>query len=495
MKPIKIQYHPFAVFIMTVMAIFAIYYPGIGHHYFNDDYKFVFENPSSKIFYFFTHTNPGIHTYRPLQAMFAALIQTFFGSATWPMQIVQISLHILLCTFVYRFVVYAGFGRLPAFLSALYMAVGQINVLAVLGNDAFNHIASVFFGALGLFFIYSAHCEPKTERMDLKYYLASLLCFTVSIFMKENGISYLLIIPFVITCYEIVKGRRFGSLMRSFALTVPFFVIFAIYYIIRSYVVVPPSHSSQDNYTIGFGFYVIKNLIMQGSSAIMPWSSIDIYFSIISKNVVKITFYFVTTFIFWIIAGYGLMKAKNKAMLAAIGIISVMALFPTFLILHVSEMYTYSAMPYVSILAGIGAGKAIESATGKNRRVLLASIVLIILVMMSVQAIAVRNKAVLMKKSGEESARVVRQIEPWLSKIPENGELVLVNPETREREYSLFYLKGFNVIAYGAHDILHQKAGRGDFGVSIIEEKELSKIVNKTGMLFLTIKNGEVNKL
>ena len=482
----------FVIFIVLAVIIFGIYCPGIGTNYFNDDFKFVFKDPSSKIFHFFNHTNPGIHTYRPFQAMFSALTQVFFGMETWSIQFIQICFHILFCFLLYLFIQEIGFNRLAALIASLYMGINQINAQTVLGNDTFVHLMAALFGALSLLYIYKSQKEETNKRSYKKYYWFALLFFAFSLFMKETAIAFLLIIASVLLIQKIKYLRKRFFWKRYILLVLPFCIIFYFYYVIRSFVVLPASYSTQDVYTIGLGLHVIKNLILQISSAVVPWSSTYVYFSFLSKNVLRIAWIAITSLIFCLSFLYGLLRATNKRILIIISLIGIMALFPTFLLRHVSELYTYTAMPYFSILIGVGLAQLIKKIITRGRKSHIFVMYILVFSLIASQMSAVREKAFLMKRNGERSSEMLQQIKPWLSKIPRGGELILVNQKTGEKEYSLFFLKGFNVIEYGANNILHLIANRNDFGVRIIDETGLSEMSSSQNKLFLSFNNGKV---
>jgi hypothetical protein len=81
----------------------------------------------------------------------------------------------------------------------------------------------------------------------------------------------------------------------------------------------------------------------------------------------------------------------------------------------------------------------------------------------------------MMKENGEKSEVLLHQIVPLTDKVPEGGQLLLVNPDSMGVEYSVFLMRGFNVLSNGEHQI-NVLSGRSDFKISILTEAELARI-------------------
>jgi len=92
------------------LIVLFVYLPQLPIPYYEDDFAFVFNSPSSKVSDFFFHNAAHNRFYRPIEASLLAIIQTYFGTNTWPIHITQIAMHILLCLLIFLSMVRLGFS-------------------------------------------------------------------------------------------------------------------------------------------------------------------------------------------------------------------------------------------------------------------------------------------------------------------------------------------------------------------------------------------------
>src|SRR5689334_6774040 len=145
------------VFIVLSLALLLLYLPGIHGPYFGDDFQFVF-SPTSGVLRFFISANPQSGWYRPLEAIYLALVQRYFGWDTVPIHFLAILLHAALCCLVFVALKRSGSTLAQTVLASGYMAVSQANAFAVLSNDTLSQIGATLFGCLS---VWSLLCSDK----------------------------------------------------------------------------------------------------------------------------------------------------------------------------------------------------------------------------------------------------------------------------------------------------------------------------------------------
>lgn len=450
---------------LAVVGI-AFYVGGLGVGHYGDDLAFLFDDPASKVGYFFIHPNP-FGFYRPLEGAFLAVTQLCFGTRTLPVHLSQLAMHILLCWVILVFMVRAGFSRLQGWIGSGFMLVSQANVLVVVSNDTFSQLAGTLFGCLGLW----ALCQTLFFPKDIEYrarglrndrlYLFSLLAFAVALGSKETSVSFLLLtaglvgVKFISSKFS-DRVARIGAIVRALA---PFIVILAAYLLFRSQVLGTHPSLGEGRNEFRFGLNVPRNLALCLAAMSSPFSSVSVMAALKNQNYALVASYGIGTVLFASVVLVGLVLSQRRWLNVLIGILAMTAFFPMAVLNHVSEAHVYNSMPFYSILVGIGFGALCQriKRAGWGR----AACVLLICVCVVLQYQSVQFKISMMRNNGVKSAELLRQIGTFLDKVPENGELVLVNPPGDSFEYSVFAFRGFNVLALGLRHSL-ERLGRPD---------------------------------
>jgi len=480
--------------ILIVFAVFlsagcAIYATGLNGAYFADDFKYVFDHPSEKTFQFFLHANPNAAFYRPIESMVLAEVQTYFGTATWPIHLLVLLSHIILSFLIYYVTVELGFSKLQGLLAGVYMLVSQANALAVLSNDALSQVAGTLFGFSSLWTYYRFQVsneltseDPTSDSWHL--YIASLLFFTVSLWFKETSLSFLLAL--FILAYAICAGSKQFSFRKYLVTLLPYIVITLIYVFIRTLVV---SGLADDRYTLTVGPNIIVNVGLTLYSAILPISSVSLFSAFAGRNtfvvlaITGISIAIIATVIL------GVVRSRALSILALLVLLTFVNMFPMALFKHVSELYAYNSMPTISMLFGIG---LVASSKGfiQTKFWKVVAITFIVLLCTS-QVISIQQKAFLMKENGRRACSLLVQIIPYVHKVPANGILVLLNPENTNPEYSVLLMNDFDVLKYGTN-IINNLSGRNDIHIWIVNEHEREKLPIPSGSLFLTLVGNDV---
>ena len=482
-------------FILLVIIGFIIYFIGLNIQYYGDDFQFVHSSPSSKIFHHFVSAHPINVYYRPIQNSYLALVQSIAGLNTIPVHLMQLFLHILLCSLVYKVVILLGFSRFQAAFGSLFMLVSQANVHAVLSNDTLSQVGGTLFGCLSLWFLYNFvekgnKIEQKKSIFIQKYFILSILIFFISLLFKETSIPFLLLILFVILLINREsneKGKRVRKISLEF---LPYFCIIIFYLVVRSLVVKSQLTYGTGYYDFYIGKNIIKNITLFIFQSFLPFSSAAVFTLIKSSSLINLLLIVAATFIVFFLTIYGMWHSGKKGILVIVGVFAVICLFPAAFMNHISELYLYNSMPFISILIGVGFGCFFEKA--KKNKISNRFLIVIIYAVFISHIISVNSKALLMKKNGRQATELITQIKEFSGKIPANGTLLLINSDENTLRYSVFILNEFNVLLTGTH-ILNKVTNRNDFNVKIIYENEMTKFQFDEAILALKIKENKVS--
>jgi hypothetical protein len=484
-------------YILIVLGIFlvvgcAIYWAGLNGAYFGDDFNYVFHQPSSKAFHFFLHANPNATFYRPIESMVLAVVQTYFATATWPIHLLVLLSHIMLSFLVYYATVELGFSRLQGSLAGAYMLVSQANAMAVLSNDTLSQVAGTLFGycSLWTYYRFQVSNQVKSEvaaSQSRHLYIASLLFFTVSIWMKETSLSFLLAV--IILALTVSAGNNQFSLRKNAVTLLPYVLITMIYVLIRSLAV---SGQPDDRYTLLLGLNIIVNVAETLYSAFLPVSSVALYSAFTDGNTLVV--FAITGISITIVAVVilGVVRSRTSLVSLLLIVLTLATMFPMALFKHVSELYAYNSMPTVSMLLGIGlvtfANQFIQ------RKLFKATCAVLLAVLFASQVVSIQQKARLTTENGERASSLARQIIPYIASVPPNGTLVLLNPVNTRHEYSIFLMNDFNVLKYGTN-IINSLSGRDDIHIRIVNEQERAKLPIPSGSLILSLVGNDVQRV
>jgi hypothetical protein len=332
-KSVQMNFQPkkhFHWLIIFSLIGFSVYFIGIGIQYYNDDFQFVFNSPSSKLFYYFFNNNPENNFYRPIQASFLAFIQTYFGLNTVPIHITQIFMHILLVLLVFSAMLKLGFSKTQAVVGAVFMIISQANVHAVLSLDTFSQISGTLFGCLSiwLFYIFTVNTQNtngKILTLNAYYYLSVFTLF-LAYLSKESSISYFPILLGVIILTQMIKGRTF-PINQAIVTALPFIFITLLYLIARTFIVEAQPSFGDDRYDFHIGINIIKNIALILFSASTPISSVTIFSAFKNAEFLHFAIAIIITLFFLFLVVYGWWFSKqHRKLLILFGIFAIISL-------------------------------------------------------------------------------------------------------------------------------------------------------------------------
>ncbi|MBI5215394.1 MAG: hypothetical protein HY960_06535 [Ignavibacteriae bacterium] len=464
-------------FLILAIAGIVVYSSGLMNPYYADDYKFIFESPSTKLFHYFTNENGNAAWYRPMEAMVLSAIQSLFGLNPIPIHLIVLFFHIVVALCVMVFMETSGFSTLSATIASVFMLVSQANALAVLSIDTLSQVGGTLFGCLALWFLWRFHKTRKSPR-GIFLYMFSLLTFIWSLWMKETSLGFLV----AVGCLFIFKAMEQKSWLHIFhqaKLFFPFALIAIVYLFVRAYVI---TKEPAARYSIEFGINIIQNSVMLMIAATTAISSVSVFQAFQNKELTVLVLTSFTSITLVATVAYGVWKSGRKKEYLGLLILAFTILLPAILISHVSELYVYSAMPLLSCV--IGAGLASSYQNGK--RLLRTGLLIVGVTFLVLHVTAIQTKASLMKENGNRATYLLKQVVPFVFKVPENGTLVLVTPQSREPEYSVFIMHGLNVFRHG-ENIFNYISLRKDFKTYVVNERDLNTWIPPDSPVLLTL--------
>jgi len=468
-------------FPILALIVLCVYFKGLNISYYSDDFQFVFFPIPSSIFEYFIHKNPlNNFAYRPIQASLMILTQQYFGTNTLPIHLMSITTHIFLTWLIYHVMVRLGFSTLQAIIGSIFMAVSQANVHAVLSNDTLSQIMGTFFGCMSLWLLYKAYLlKSISGRMNVKLFFASIVLMGFAMFSKETSISLLLGLFFI----AFLCNFRRRSYKRAVIEIIPFGIITVFYFLARFLVVDVQPSLGMDRYQFHLGINIVKNTVQYFVAAFSPISTVFGYFAMKSGDIVQLSIFSMTIMVFISAIVYGLIRSNKYVVIFVC--LALIGSLPVVLLNHVSELYVYNSMPFISIIVGISLGGVFElTKTGWKKyffQILLAGLFIN-------NIFAIQSKASLMQHNGKRASELIGEIMPYVDNIPQNGILLLLNPPDDKMEYSVFVINNFNVLYHR----IKQLSPRDDFDIKIIDKSDLLQINNIERQLILTLKDDKV---
>ncbi len=478
--------------VALAVVLVAVYGRGLWIPYFADDFQFIFGPSHPRMIDLILQKNPSNRFYRPLEAITLAAIQAHWGVSTLPVHLLALVLHGALCGLVFVTIRREGFGDRAAALGCLVMAVSQANVLAVASVDTLSQIGATLLGCTTLWLLAASGSPSSGPERDVpgsptdRGDTLAVVLFVISLFCKETAVSML---PFVLLILALqARGRRNGgrSWLPLTLRTVPYFVAFACYMTLRRVVIGSAPAWGSGRYDLSLGANVIRNVGAMTAAALVPVSSVDLIQALRAGATARAGIVIVASVILVMMVAWGASRSPRRVWLVGVAIGFVSALFPMAALNHVSELYVYNAMPFVTVLIGVG----LDSVLRERRTMLGRALVAALTGLLVINHIgAVQSKTTLMLRNGERASNLVAELKPWVEQLPIGGRLVLVNAPAVEPDYSVYVMHGLNVLMEGEHGIA-LLLDRPDIGIRILSAEEAS--LEPSDAVFLTLKDGRL---
>ena len=480
------QKRNYLLLLVLIITGVAIYLPGFTIPYYSDDFEVVHELPALNVFSYFLQSHPGDHFYRPLQAAILGMIQYFFYLDPIPVHIVLIGLHVILSWMVYLFMTEYGFPGKHAVIGSFFMLISQANAHALLNNDTISQVIGTLFGCLSLLLLYYCHKHRTGCIYQDKYYYLSIAAFLFSLLSKETNAA--IVLSLLILTFLFYRNKY--SLKKAFFLSgshsLLFIITLAVYLIARSLIIseVPPDVSLR--YEMSPGFNIFVNFTQLLFASLVPVSSVTTFLAYESGDNTLFILIIMTTLLLGAYVGHGIRRSKHLRIATVIGGFAVISLLPVLLLLQVSELYVYNAMPFVAVLFGAGLGVQLEKIRWAG--VKKATVPVLLLLLCISHVFAIRGKETLMYYNGIRSTYLLEQITNHSYRVPVDGNLLLLNPKSDELDYSVYIMSGFNVLD-NALERINFMSNRYDISVKIIDESELARYDGTNNSIILSLRD------
>jgi len=318
---------------------------------------------------------------------------------------------------------------------------------------------------------------------DYRKYSLSIFAFAIALLSKESSVSFF---PLLL-CIVLFNFNNFGKekipLGKAFIAFLPYIAILFAYVATRSLLGVSQPGLGPRRYNFYIGMNLIENLLMLLFASIIPTSSVTAFTTFNTGQLSTFSAIAVVSLVFIGLLGYGLWQSRRYSITLTVGAFGICALFPMVMMNHVSELYAYNSMPFVSMMAGVGLGTIFERS---NTRWGKQAVAVMLLVLFVSHITAIQGKASFMVKNGAQATILLNGIQPYVQKVPADGELLLLNPYNHRPEYSVFLVRGFNVLKYGAWRI-KKTSNRDDITVRIVEQKDFKQFSHRSDALILSL--------
>ncbi len=452
----------------ALLALVAGFYlPALGIGRYGDDYQFV---SAGGVWQALTAPNPYNGFYRPLEGALYSLLQSWFGLSTAPVHLLIIAGHLALVCLVYAAALRLKLSRGAAIAASLYAGLSQTGVIAVASNDTLSQTLGVLFGGISLLLLLG-WLQQGSGGSSLAL---AALALAISLFSKESSTGYAAVWALMLLVFA---RRQPAAALRAAAVLA---AVVALYALARAGTGASQPVYGEARYHFHLGLNVLRNAALITLSTLLPVSSE--WLSRAGGWPAALGALWAAAVAAWVAGGLALGRQARLGLL--LFLIALASVSPMLVLNHVSELHAYTALPFVALLFGAAAAGWL-SARGPLRSAAIAAAALVFLG----NALAVQSKLTCMRHNAARSEALLRQIVPVLKQdVPRGGCLRLVNAPGNN--YSVFRLRGFEVLGRGLHEI-NRRAGRPDADVAIIPPGAPPE----DGCVMLGLRDGRVYRL
>jgi hypothetical protein len=463
-------------------ACLLLYWPGLRAGYFSDDLLFFFYAPPRHLYDYFAFRGAAAQAYRPLEAIILTLIQQHYRFETLPIHLISFGAHAGLCCGVLAAGRRLGLGQIQRWTACAFMLVAQVSAPAVLGNDTMSQSVSAFLGGLSALFLYLAWVDRGRDRpraVSIRWWTLSVAAYTTSIFFKETALGFLLVAFLLIAVIALEHQAWAVRVRTAVTLSFPYCAASAVYLAARLHAGGAVSQSG--SYRIHIGANIVRNLAEFALGAFGPVSTVDGAVAVAMHRTPLLLLEGLGCLLIVALLLAGIVVSGRAALSVWLLAAAAASLFPAYLLMHVSELYLYNAIPFLSLVLGIAFG-ALWYRSARARTAAAAGMVLLI----GGQIYADWQKAELMSLNGRRAARIYAGIERYLPSLPPKTTVLLVNRTYRTPEYSVFLLNGFDVVDLGNLRI-GPILGRPDVRVELIDDSQAQNLRDQNDRMLLAL--------
>jgi hypothetical protein len=464
----------FAQSIFAAMLILGLCICATGWNigYYGDSFRYIFNDPQNRIWYFFAHPNPYDPFYRPTMFVVVMLSQWLEGMNSYIIHTVQFLAHIS-CAFL----VFWGTRTITKSITAgvlagVYMLCAESNGLAIFNIGALSQSLGTLPGYMGLLLLWRFY-QPSQRQIWL--YTLSLGCFVLAIISKETSMSFLPMTCMLIAIMHSggsVAALKTSAFWRNCLRDGAAFVLIGLgFLLLRKYVIGIEGQPTlgKERYDMNLGLNLAINVGRTIFAILQPLSTADVFVALKSGQKTVLAGAVALFSLLGGIATWGIILAwRNtewrKVIVSAL-LILPFSMMPMMFLNHAGELYSYNTIPVIALLLGLALTallQALHSVTLKS------ALLLGFLGILAINIASLHRKADGMKENARQAALYLPQILPIVEAMPKNGHLILINTATPRVEYSTVHQRGFSVFRF-ADGVFKERTGRFDIRIDNIE--------------------------
>jgi hypothetical protein len=484
---------------MLTLAVVAlcVYSPALRGRHYDDDFWFLFGESGHGHLHWFTHRNPASpYGYRPIEAMVYSALQRNVGLwNTLPIHLVTIGAHVGVAWLVFWFMRRAGFSAGQVVIGSLFMLLSQVNAYAVAANDTLSQVLGTLFGCGALVLLWLAYGggPASGRRTDAKgrgvrlAYAAAVVAFACSLLSKETSAGFGIGVAGLLLWTSRLHLPWGPALRQATVRLVPFVLVAGAYLGVRHAVGVAGAQVGTGYHDIQLGFNVIRNIVFSAAASTVPGCGVHLYLAVRERDTLFLACVGALTVTFCVSVLYGVYREGRWRTVCASAALALAALFPVVL-MNVSELYVYNAMPFVAAVIGIGLGSHVRRT---RRRAARLTAVALIAAVLTVHAEGAWHKASLMRQNGERADAMLQQVVPLVRSVPPNANVILLQPDGARPAYSVFIVDDMRLLRFATGHV-KGLSGRSDVTVSFSEADELRSGGVRPGSVLFTSDRGRV---
>ncbi len=437
---------------VSVVVVLGTYASGLTIPYYADDFQFYFPAVEMEWMDHFVETGPTTGFYRPLQNAVLTVLQSAFGMNPVPVHLVTLVFHLGTVLLVYEGGRWLGATRLQSGIAAALMAVSQANAAAVLGNDTLSQVASTFFGYLSLRW-YTESLFDRQERRSVLTYGGALLSLGAALLFKETGFAFVVLLLLVdgAAAGILFGGRSASGSASLWTRSLSVALLAGAYLLVRAAAGSMGPGFGTEAYQLHIGMNLFRNAALFGAAATSPVSTASVAQWAQTAQWGKLGGVLFGSVLLISVVAYGVYRSRSRLVAVGLLVVAIGSLGPVLVLNDVSELYVYSAMPSLCLVAGIGMGTLWRCAPQGWR---IAGGVLL-LVYLGSQIAGVRQKATLMNVTGERTQSLLKQLVPVGKTALTGATLCVLDAPTDTTAYSVYRMPGALPLRFAGPVVQH----------------------------------------
>jgi hypothetical protein len=216
----------------------------------------------------------------------------------------------------------------------------------------------------------------------------------------------------------------------------------------------------------------------------VPASSATTFVALKTKDLLLFGLIVAGSLLFLATVVYGVWKSDRPRSLPVMGVFTLLGLVPAIFMNHVGELYLYNSMPFIAVIVGAGLGTLLERS--RRSAVAFPTFLLFLILLTISHIVAIQTKATAMIHNGERARRYLGELAPYMAKVPQGGQLLLLNPPNGPVEYSVFLMNEFSTFKWGTH-VISQELDRPDVNVAVIEQADMTNPAYRDRSVIVTV--------